>query len=92
MCEDDSELAEFMEVSETEFKQKVKDWQEAYEQKKSKDTEKKLKDNDWICSNCQQLNQMDADNIKSCYCKKCKEKNDVIEYMLEALTNQNIQK
>jgi hypothetical protein len=35
---------------------------------------------------------MIAENQESCLCSKCFTKNTVIEYMLQAMTNQNIKK
>ena len=63
--------------------------QEEFEKKEKKQKEemqqedKPIQDNEWICDKCQHKNLMSHDP-NSCLCKKCKSKNDVIEYMIKA--------
>ena len=61
MCEDDNEFAEFMEIEQNEFSQKVKDWQEEFNRKKEA-KEKKITEEDWICTSCQALNKMNYED------------------------------
>ena len=71
MSEEDTE-PDFLEMTEAEFRSKVKEWQRQYElgkkQKEKEEQEKKLNDDDWICSNCDTKNKMEPGKYESCLC------------------------
>lgn len=70
-----------MEMQEEVFKKQIKaDAPEPEE-------EKPLADDEWICDNCATKNKMVPGDKYTAYCSKCKQKNEVIEYMATAMAD-----
>ena len=73
-----------VDVTKTELKQLN---QKFYITPSEKKDEKPLSENVWFCEKCNHQNLI-SDDINSCFCIKCKFKNEVIEYMIQIKSNQ----
>ena len=84
-CEGNLEMMENFETKEmkiSEYKNDLQKWE--VEQTKEDNT---MKEDDWECQEGNTMNKMDINDIYSCYCKKCKRKNEWIEHMIKLASN-----
>ena len=49
-----------------------------------------MSEDQWECESCKAINFMTND-LRSAICRGCRRKNQVIEYMIDAKQNQNVQ-
>ena len=76
---------EFKEMAQSEYKKALEEWQKVIAQKKE---ENPPSEDDWECQKCGTMNKMDKKDLNSAICKKCKTKNEWVEYMIK-LANDN---
>ena len=62
------------EIDLEQYPHKIKAWEESKKQK--------IEADDWICEHCQEINKMNMKDKLSCNCKKCLNKNEIIDSMI----------
>ena len=70
------------EISLNEYTSTLDKWQKDKDEE-AKKKEQQIKEDDWKCEVCGNLNKMIKSDVNSAICTKCRQKNEMIEYMIK---------
>lgn len=84
-CQGNVQMQENFDMTEmpmSEYKSTLDKWQKEKDEENKKE-DNKIKEDDWECQKCGAVNTMDKKDAATAYCKQCRTKNEMIEFMIK---------